>query len=157
MIVYRKATLMDAEDIIRLIADYAAEGLMLARTRNSVYEGIWEYSLALDKDTVVGVGGLHIIWHDLAEVRSLAVDRAYTGQGIGRRLVEILLEEARWLKCPRVFSLTYQVGFFIKLGFCLTNKEDMPHKVWKECLNCVKFPNCDENAMILELPEEGQA
>ena len=148
MITFRRAHLLDAEDIIGLIADYANEGLMLPRTLNSVYEGIWEYSLALDEERVVGVGGLHVIWNDLVEVRSLAVNRAYTGRGIGSRLVGILLEKARDLQCPRAFTLTYQVGFFEKLGFCLTNKEDMPHKVWKECLNCVKFPNCDENAMV---------
>ncbi|MCL1916849.1 MAG: N-acetyltransferase [Peptococcaceae bacterium] len=148
MITFRKAHLLDAEEIIRLIAEYADEGLMLPRTLNSVYEGIWEYSLALDEGRVVGVGGLHVTWHDLVEIRSLAVDKGYTGQGIGARLVNILLGEARSLKCPRAFTLTYQVGFFEKLGFCLTQKEDMPHKVWKECLNCVKFPNCDENAMV---------
>ncbi|MCL1791832.1 MAG: N-acetyltransferase [Peptococcaceae bacterium] len=151
MIKYRKANLLDSEDIVRLIADYAAEGLMLPRSRNSVYEGIWEYSLALDGDVVVGVGGLHVVWQDLAEVRSLAVDRAYTGRGVGSRLVGLLVEEARQLCCQRVFALTYQVGFFEKLGFYLANKEDMPHKVWKECLNCVKFPNCDETALIMDL------
>ncbi|MCL1853724.1 MAG: N-acetyltransferase [Peptococcaceae bacterium] len=153
MIEFRKATLSDAEDIVRLIADYAAEGLMLPRSRNSVYEGIWEYTLALDDSAVVGVGGLHVVWQDLAEVRSLAVDRGYTGRGVGSRLVGLLVEEARRLRCPRVFTLTYQVGFFERLGFCLANKEDMPHKVWKECLNCVKFPNCDETALELEIPD----
>jgi amino-acid N-acetyltransferase len=151
MIEYRKATLLDSEDIVSLVAYYSKVGLMLPRSRNSVYEGIWEYSLALDGDKVIGVGGLHIIWNDLAEVRSLAVDEKYTGQGIGTKLVHILLDEARGLNCPRVFTLTYQVGFFERLGFVLTNKEDMPHKVWKECLNCIKFPNCDENAMMLVL------
>jgi amino-acid N-acetyltransferase len=151
MIQFRKAHLADVEDIIRLITDYANEGLMLPRTRNSIYEGIWEYSLALTEGRVVGVGALHVFWRDLAEIRSLAVEKAYTGQGIGARLVGMLVDEARGLKCPRVFTLTYQVGFFEKLGFYLADKKDMPHKVWKDCLNCIKFPDCDENAMILEL------
>jgi amino-acid N-acetyltransferase len=151
MVTFRKAHLLDAENIIGLIAAYAQEGLMLPRTLNSVYEGIWEYSLALDEGRVIGVGGLHVIWHDLVEVRSLAVDKAYTGRGIGRQLVNILLEEARELQCPQAFTLTYQVGFFEKLGFRLVDKEDMPHKVWKDCLNCVKFPNCDEIAMAKRL------
>jgi len=163
MITFRKATLEDVEGIVEMIGHYAKEGLMLPRTRSSLYEGIWEFTVATvpaepaeaenASEVIVGIGGLHIIWSDLAEIRSLAVNTAYARQGIGRTLVHILLDEARKLKCPKVFTLTYQVEFFEKLGFQLTKKEDMPHKVWKECLNCVKFPNCDENAMTLTLRE----
>lgn len=151
MIEYRKANLSDAEEILALINYFAEKGLMLPRTRNTLYEGIREFVVAVDENKIIGTGSLHIIWNDLAEIRALAVDHNYHGKGVGRRIVEILLKEARSLQCPKLFTLTYQVDFFEHIGFKLVDKEDMPHKVWKECINCVKFPNCDENAMILDL------
>lgn len=151
MITYRKAKLSDVEDMLLLVNEFAQEGLMLLRTRSALYEGIREAIVALEDEKIVGTGSLHIIWSDLAEIRTLAVDKEHQGHGIGRELVRMLLREARELDCQRVFTLTYQVEFFRDMGFILTNKEEMPHKVWKECINCVKFPNCDENAMILDL------
>ncbi|MCL6613031.1 MAG: hypothetical protein K6U03_00175 [Firmicutes bacterium] len=70
---------------------------------------------------------------------------------LGRRLVQTLLEEARELEIKRVFALTYQPGFFERCGFRLVQKEEMPQKVWKECINCPKFPHCDEVAVLYEL------
>jgi len=151
MITYRRAKLTDVEDILKLINKYAEKGLMLPRTRSTLYEGIREFVIAIEDDRVIGTGSLHIIWDDLAEIRALAVDEDSQRKGVGRKLVEILIQEARELNCPKVFTLTYQVQFFERLGFRLVNKEDMPHKVWKECINCVKFPNCDENAMVYSL------
>lgn len=151
MIEYRKAKLSDAEEILTLINYFAEKGLMLPRTRSTLYEGIREFVVAVDGDKIIGTGSLHIIWNDLAEIRALAVDHNYHGKGVGREIVEILLDEAKKLQCPKVFTLTYQVDFFEHFEFKLVDKEAMPHKVWKECINCVKFPNCDENAMILDL------
>ncbi|UWG98656.1 N-acetyltransferase [Dehalobacter sp. DCM] len=153
MITYRRAKLSDVEDILSLINYYAEQGIMLPRTRSTLYEGIREVIVAVDGDSdrVVGTGSLHIIWDDLAEIRTLAVDENYRGQGIGRKIIDLLLDEARELHCPKVFTLTYQVEFFKHMGFTLTDKNAMPHKVWRDCINCVKFPNCDENAMILYL------
>lgn len=151
MITYRRAKLSDVEDILSLINHYAEQGIMLPRTRSVLYEGIREVVVAVDGDKIVGTGSLHIIWDDLAEVRALAVDDNYWGQGIGRKIIELLLQEARELHCPKVFTLTYQVDFFKHMGFTPTDKNAMPHKVWRDCINCVKFPNCDENALILYL------
>lgn len=151
MIIYSHAKLSDVEDIIKLINQNAEKGLMLPRTRSTLYEGIREFVVAVEDDQLIGTGSLHIIWDDLAEIRALAVDENYQGKGIGREIVKILLHEAEDLHCPKVFTLTYQVDFFKRMGFQLVDKESMPHKVWKECINCVKFPNCDENAMILDL------
>lgn len=153
MILYRHAKLSDVEEIIAVINKYAEQGLMLPRTRSTLYEGIREAVVAVENDRIIGTGSLHIIWDDLAEIRSLAVEQAHQGKGIGRRIVELLLHEAIELHCPTVFTLTYQVDFFKHLGFRLVNKEDMPQKVWKDCIHCVKFPNCDENAMILKLDD----
>jgi amino-acid N-acetyltransferase len=151
MVTYRHAKLSDVEDIISLINYYAEQGLMLPRTRSALYEGIREVIVAVEDDRIVGTGALHITWDDLAEIRALAVEESYRGKGLGRKIVELLLEEAKDLHCPKVFTLTYQVDFFKHMGFEITEKDSMPHKVWKECINCVKFPNCDENALILYL------
>ncbi|MDA8226208.1 MAG: N-acetyltransferase [Desulfitobacterium hafniense] len=147
----RRAKLSDVETMMSLINGYAEKGLMLARSRNILYETIREFLLMEEENKIIAVGSLHILWDDLAEIRALAVAEDYIGRGVGTKLVNSLIEEARELGCPQVFALTYQPEFFKKCGFTLINKEDMPHKVWKECIHCVKFPNCDENAMILSL------
>jgi len=147
----RRTKLSDVEEIMSLINGFAEQGLMLPRSRNTLYEHLREFLVIESDQKIIAVGALHIIWDDLAEIRALAVSQDYQGQGLGKMLVQALLQEAREIECPKVFTLTYQPGFFERCGFTLTDKEEMPHKVWKECIHCVKFPNCDENAMILNL------
>lgn len=147
----RKARITDVEQIHALITHFADQGLMLARPRSVLYECVREFTVAEQGDRVIGAGGLHIIWEDLAEIRALAVHEQYSRQGIGRRLVEAFLAEARQLHIPRVFALTYQAGFFLKCGFRHVAKQELPHKVWKECINCPKFPNCEEEAVLIDL------
>lgn len=154
---YRKATMADIPAIHNLVNEYAAQGLMLRRNIMLLYESVRDFVVALDEaGEVVGVGGLHIMWHDLAEIRSLAVKPGITKKGVGRGVVEFLVEEAKALGLKRVFALTYQQGFFEKCGFAVVKKETMPQKVWKECVYCDKFHSCDEIAMIRLLvpPEE---
>lgn len=148
---YRKAKITDVEPIHALITDYAEKGLMLARPRTLLYESLREFTVAVDRGRVVGAGSLHIIWEDLAEVRALAVAPEYAKKGIGRGLVTNFLNEAHDLAIPRVFCLTYQDGFFAKCGFKVVEKDSLPQKVWKECVNCPKFPNCEEVAMIIDI------
>ncbi|ACA59653.1 N-acetyltransferase [Candidatus Desulforudis audaxviator] len=148
---YRKARITDVEAIHGLISYYAARGLMLARPRALLYESIREFAVAEEDGRVVGAGGLHIIWEDLAEIRALAVEETMIGRGIGRGLVGMLLADAWELHIPRVFTLTYQPGFFEKCGFRRVPKEEMPQKVWKECINCPHFPNCNEESLIIDL------
>ncbi|MGQ9557270.1 MAG: N-acetyltransferase [Desulfurispora sp.] len=147
----RKARITDVEEIHALITHFADQGLMLARPRSVLYESVREFTVAEQGDRVIGAGGLHIIWEDLAEIRALAVHEQFGRQGIGRRLVKAFLDEARQLHIPRVFALTYQVGFFLKCGFRHVPKQELPHKVWKECINCPKFPNCEEEAVVIDL------
>jgi len=99
----------------------------------------------------VGCCALAICWEDLAEIRSLAVDETARNQGLGANLVEAALSEAVTLGLFRVFTLTYRVHFFQRLGFVETPKDKLPQKVWADCLNCPKFPECDETAMLIEL------
>lgn len=147
----RKAKITDVESIHALITHYANRGQMLARPRSLLYESLREFTVAVDREQVVATGSLHIIWEDLAEVRALAVSPGYTGQGIGRGLIKMFLDEAKNLAIPHVFALTYQQEFFEKCGFRVVPKDSMPQKVWKECVNCPKFPNCEEVAMFYDL------
>ena len=97
---------------------------------------------------VVGCVALGIIWADLAEVRSLAVDDAYRGRGIGKALVQWCIADARRMQIRKLMSLTYEQGFFEKLGFGVVEKETLPLKVWSDCVKCPKNDNCDEIAMV---------
>lgn len=147
----RKARMSDVEAIHALINDYADKGLMLPRSRNTLYENLLEFTVACDGDSLVACGALHILWETLVEVRSLAVAPGYVGKGLGTHIVESLVEESRSLGIPRVFALTYRPAFFERCGFRLATKEELPQKVWKECINCPKFPNCDEIALLQDL------
>jgi len=153
--IYRKATMEDVPQCHDLIQHYASQGLMLRRPLMMLYEGVRDMVVAVDGTRVVGTGCLHVLWHDLAEVRSLAVDPACSRQGIGRNLVEFMLREAQEINIARVFTLTYQQGFFEKCGFTVVSKEQMPQKVWKECVYCDKFHCCDETAMIRLISPNG--
>lgn len=148
---YRKASFKDAEAVHKLVNDYAEQGLMLPRSRNAIYETLRDMVIAEEDGVVVGTGALHLVWDELGEVRALAVAPEKARSGIGRNIVEMLTEEAKGLGVKTMFTLTYQPGFFAKLGFHVVPKEKLSHKVWKECINCPKFPNCDEIAMVKEL------
>ena len=143
----RKATFGDVEAIHKLVNDYAQQGVMLPRSRNSIYETLRDVIIAEEDDRLVGVGSLHLSWDALAEVRALAIAPGFQRRGIGRQIVEELLIEGRALGVKTFFTLTYQPEFFGTLGFSEVTKEELPQKVWKECINCPKFPNCDEVAM----------
>jgi amino-acid N-acetyltransferase len=149
--IYRKAKITDVETIHALISHYAAEGLMLARSRAMLYEFIRDFIVAEEDGEVIAAGALHILWEDLAEVRALAVKPGFIKKGIGKGMVAIFIKEAWELGIPKVFSLTYQPGFFHKCGFQTVTKETLPHKVWKECIECPKFPNCDESAVLFQI------
>ena len=148
---YRKATFKDVETIHKLINDYADKGLMLPRSRNVIYETLRDMILADEDGVIVGIGGLHLIWDELAEIRALAILPEAAGKGIGAQIVKKLTDEAQDLGVKTLFALTYQTGFFAKQGFQEIPKEKLPHKVWKDCINCPKFPNCDEVAMMRQL------
>jgi len=147
----RKAKLKDAVGIYSLINSYAKEGLLLPRSLNSIYENIRDFWVYEEEGQIVGCSALHVVWEDLAEIKSLAVMESMKGKGIGTALVQACLKEAKELGVKRVFVLTYALDFFEKLGFHTISKESLPHKVWGECINCVKFPSCDETAMQVEI------
>lgn len=145
---YRKATFRDVEAVYALVNNYAADGVMLMRSRNTLYETLRDMVVAEQDGNIVGVGGLHIIWDKLGEIRTLAVAKSMTRHGIGAEIVRHLMREGEELGVEKFFTLTYKPGFFETLGFQVITKEELPHKVWKECIDCPKFPNCDEVAMV---------
>ncbi|CAH2030455.1 N-acetyltransferase [Trichlorobacter ammonificans] len=148
----RKAQITDVKNIQKLLAVYAGKGDMLSRSLSELYESLRDFYVEVDEnDRLLGTSALHIVWEDLAEVRSVAVAEDAGRKGIGSTLVNACIAEARELGLKRVFCLTYKPEFFGKLGFVLVDKSTLPHKVWGDCIKCPKFPDCDENAMILDL------
>jgi amino-acid N-acetyltransferase len=147
----RKAKLTDVKAIQALVNPYAESGQMLPRTLNEIYEHLRDFHVYEDSGALAGVCALHVSWDGLAELRSLAVRQDRVKRGIGAELVRECLKEAAALQVARVFVLTYQTDFFRKLGFTDVDKKELPHKIWTDCLNCVKFPDCDETALIIKL------
>ncbi len=147
-VVVRRARLTDVPAMMPLLNKYARQAEILPRIEADVYQSIREWVLAEKGGEIVGMGSLLILWGDLAEVRSLVVSPAAHGRGIGRKIVTQLLEDATRLKIPTVFALTRQAGFFLKVGFILTDKEKLPRKVMKDCVFCPKFHACDEIAVV---------
>jgi amino-acid N-acetyltransferase len=155
-----KATMGDAPRIQELVSGFAAIGEMLPRPLAEIYEHLRDFFVVRERQEVVACAALHIMWEDLAEVRSLAVVENNQDQGVGLLLVNACLEEARRLGIRTVFALTQQPAFFEKVGFHQAEMMSLPRKVWGECFRCPKFPNCDEIAVIIDLgggsPERGK-
>jgi amino-acid N-acetyltransferase len=153
--VIRPATINDVPRISDIINSHAELGKMLFKSYAQLFESLRDFAVYEDPATsdVVGCVALSIIWADLAEVRSLAVDDAQRGKGIGSQLVKWTIEEARRLQIRRIMSLTYEQRFFEKLGFVVVGKDTLPLKVWSDCVRCPKNENCDEIAMVLTLED----
>lgn len=147
----RKAKIGDIKRIQELINYFAGQDLMLPRSLNILYENLRDFFIYEDKNKIVGCSALHISWDDLAEIKSLAVARNYQNKGIGRKLAEACILEAKEIGAGRVFVLTYAPDFFKKLGFRQTAHNKLPHKIWAECINCPKFPDCRETALIKKI------
>jgi len=147
----RKAQISDVKEIQKLLMTFANRGDMLSRSLSELYESLRDFYVVEEGGVLLGAAALHIVWEDLAEVRSVAVTEDAGRKGIGSRLVQACIAEAREIGLKRIFCLTYKPDFFAKHGFLLVDKAELPHKVWGDCIKCPKFPDCDENAMILDL------
>jgi len=147
--VVRKAKMRDVAIIRNMISTYSAKGEMLPKALMEIYEELRDFFVYPDdNDEVLGCCALHIFWEDLAEVRSLAVKEPSKRQGLGAALVEACLREARDLGISKVFTLTSKPAFFEKQGFGMVDRSELPHKIWAACVKCVKFPDCDETALV---------
>jgi amino-acid N-acetyltransferase len=149
----RKATMRDVKPIQKLLEHYAQKGLLLPRSLSELYGYLRDYYVFIPEGggDPCGVCALHLCWEDLSEIKSLAVDEAYTKKGIGTQLVEACISEAITLGLYKIFALTYRVDFFSRLGFKEVDKSLLPHKIWSDCLKCIKFPECDESAVLLSI------
>jgi len=150
--VIKKANIKDVKQLQRLINCFADKNLMIARSLNELYENIRDFWVYEERGKILGCAGLHVIgWQNLAEIKSLAVDKRKHRKGIGSSLILKCLEEAKGLGVKQVFCLTYSPKFFMRFGFKRIDKAKLPHKIWIECCNCPKFPGCDEIALIKKI------
>jgi amino-acid N-acetyltransferase len=148
----RTARISDMRQVEALVNGFARDNLMLPKTYDQLARLFREFVVAVDgEERVLGCGALRVYNQELAEIASLAVDETAHGAGIGRRIVERLIEEARGLGLQTVFALTLQEAFFRRLGFAVVPRENFPGKVWADCRNCPKLHACDEIAVALEV------
>jgi amino-acid N-acetyltransferase len=153
----RNARMGDIKKIYDLLQYFAGKELLLGRSLSSLYDQLRDFSVYVEKvkddpgqEKLVGVCAMHICWENLAEIRSLAVTEGYQGKGVGRQLVDKALSEADAYGITKVFTLTYQPDFFRNIGFKDIDKSELPHKVWSDCIQCSKFPDCNEEALVWE-------
>lgn len=147
-----KPTMHDIAQMQRLVKGYIEDGIILARSDDEVANTIRSYTVAKIDGKIVGFAALYIYTAKLAEVRSLAVTKEFHGKGVGSAIVRALVEEGKKLGVEQVLTLTYEAGFFKKLGFKEIPKEEIWHqKVWEDCIRCKYFPVCNETALILNL------
>jgi len=165
----RRAKVTDVQQIVSLINSYAEKGEMLYRSQSQVLQQVRNYFVAVTTNSdnhnnngnspddisgsILACGSLDITWNDLAELRSLAVSHDAQGKGLGTQVVEALMDDATELGLKYVFALTYKPHFFERLGFKIIDKQQLPHKVWSICIDCLKFPVCDEVAMQIEVAD----
>lgn len=164
-IIIEKAQIRDVADILELVNAYAARNVMLPRGPQYLYENIRDFVIAIDNNVpvyslmetrealnlIVACGSLHVLWEDIAEIRSLATHPDYQHLGLASRLVEYMKEEAKHLGIKRLYTFTLTENFFTSLGFRRQNRAELPPKVWGECSRCPKYFHCDEVGMVLEL------
>ncbi len=148
----RKAKIHEVPEIRRFLAEFSLDGGILPRTLADLYGQLRDYLVFReDRSPIIGVAALHVCWAGLGEIRSVAVSPEHRGRGIGSRLVKICLGEARDLGLSEVFLLTLVPDFFKPFGFKVVSREELLPIVWADCVNCVKFPDCDEIPMVLNL------
>lgn len=147
----RKARIEDIKQIQKLINFFAKKDQMLPRSLNELYENLRDFWVCEENKRIVGCAALHISWENLAEIKSLAVQRNWQGRGIGKELITVCIEEAKSLGAKKIFVLTYHWKYFQKIGFRRLKHSQLPHKIWAECINCPKFPNCQEVALLKKI------
>ncbi len=147
----RKPKLTDVIEIQALLDSAATAGQVLPRKLPELYENVRDFYVYVDESGVGGCGALHIDMIDLAEVRSLVVRDDLRGRGIGERILAALVDEARRLEIARVYALTRVDRFFMRNGFQVVDRQELPYKVFKDCTRCRLFPGCDEIAVAIDL------
>ena len=148
----RRASVKDIRAIHNLLQIYGEKGELLARPLSELYDHVRDfYVYATDTDGVVACCALQFCWEDLAEIRSLAVHPDHLHKKIGTRLAETAIAEAVDYQIEKLFTLTYKPDFFKQFDFNRIDRSELPLKIWSDCMYCVKFPDCDEIAMMKKL------
>ena len=148
----RKATVKDVRVIHSLLQIYGERGELLARPLSELYDHARDFFVyATPEEGVIGCCALQFCWEDLAEIRSLAVHPEHLGEKIGTRLAETAIKEATDFRIEKLFTLTYKPDFFKQFDFNIIDRAQLPLKIWSDCMICVKFPDCDEIAMMKKL------
>jgi amino-acid N-acetyltransferase len=148
MIQTRSAVLPDVQRIYAIIQPYADAGTLLPRPVAELNENIRDFVVAEENGRVIGCGALHLYGTHLAEIRSIAVAPEAKGLGAGRALVDALMQEANRQSVTCVCLFTRTPGFFAHLGFEVARRQELPDKIYKDCVCCPKLSNCDEIAMV---------
>ncbi len=148
---FRKPRVSEAGGIQKLINYYAKKDEMLPRAINDIYETIRDFHVYEEDSRILACCAIHVDWEDLAEIRSLAVEEGRHGRGIGKHLVKSCIDDARELGVTKIFALTYIPKYFEKFGFHEISKDELPRKIWSDCIKCPKFPDCDELAVMIDL------
>ncbi|HEX6233984.1 MAG TPA: amino-acid N-acetyltransferase [Jiangellaceae bacterium] len=131
----RRARTTDVRAIRRLLDGYAVQRILLSKEMVTLYEDVQEFWVAEEPNgSIIGCGALHVMWEDLAEVRTLATDPNWVGRGIGHALLSTLLDVARELGVSRVFCLTFEVEFFKRHGFEVVEGSVVPPDVYAQLL-----------------------
>lgn len=151
-ITYEKPTLLDIDMMQELVHPEVESGVILYRSDDEIAQNIRSYVVARDKDKIVGFCALHIFSKQLAEIRSIIIDKEYRGFGIGKKLVNFLIDEGKALGVKSIFALTYEREFFSRIGFNEIDKDKLPEqKIWADCIKCKHFPVCNEIAFIKQI------
>jgi amino-acid N-acetyltransferase len=147
----RRADPGDAAELHALLEQFVAPGMLLPRTLKQVYQSIRDFVVVVDRGVIIGAGALRIYTAELAEIGALAVADAHQGTGLGGRIVETLVHDARALGLHRVFALTLRDRFFHRLGFETVDVASFPEKVAADCVGCARRASCIEIAVALTL------
>ncbi len=152
MVHTRNAVLPDVEHIHAIIQPYAQKGTLLPRTMAELCENVRDFvvaeNVAENDGKIIGCGALHLYGLHLAEIRSIAVDPTAKGLGAGRKLVEALLDEAERHSVTCVCLFTRIPDFFAHMGFGVATRQELPDKIYKDCVHCPNLFACDEIAMV---------
>lgn len=144
----RRARPQDVAGIHRLVAHYAAEGLLLPRSEEEIRAHVARFLVLIEQEKLLGCVALEPYGAELAEIRSLAVDPEIRGRGLGTRLLRAALAAARRRKIARVFAVTHTPEFFGRQGFTTSSRWAIPEKLARDCCTCLKAPTCELVAVI---------
>jgi len=144
----RRAVLPDAVLIHELILGYSGDGTLLPRSLAEICENVRDFIVCEDEGRIIGCGALHLYGMHLTEIRSICVEPGYKGRGAGKSLLESLLAEAQHHRVSCVCLFTRIPEFFAHFGFRVATREELPDKIYKDCINCPRLHACDEIAMV---------